>query len=233
MSNHLFRNTLCAIVMSAASLVPSLAQAGGITLGGTRVIYPAGQKQVSLSVRNTSDQSSFMVQSWVEQPDGKKSQDFVVTPPLYVSGPGNENTLRLMYVGSPVRTDQESLYYFNTKAIPSMDKKNMEGKNVLMLAAVTRIKLFVRPAGLSPAVDKAPAELTFHRSGGQMRIDNPTPYHITLAQMKVGGQKLSDTMVTPRGSVSLPLPAGAVNTVTFRTINDFGAATPELRATLK
>lgn len=98
---------------------------------------------------------------------------------------------------------------------------------------MTRIKLFVRPAGLSPAVDKAPAELTFHRSGGQMRIDNPTPYHITLAQMKVGGQKLPDTMVTPRGSVSFPLPAGAVNTVTFRTINDFGAATPELCATLK
>lgn len=233
MSNHLFRNALCSAVISAACLAPSLAQAGGITLGGTRVIYPAGQKQVSLSVRNTSDQSSFMVQSWVDQPDGKKSQDFVVTPPLYVSGPGNENTLRLMYAGKPVRTDQESLYYFNTKAIPSMDKKKMEGKNVLMLAAVTRIKLFVRPAGLSPAVDKAPAELTFHRSGGQMRIDNPTPYHITMVQMKVDGQKLADTMVSPRGSVSLPLPAGAGNIVTFRTINDFGAATPEMRATLK
>ncbi|AWF33375.1 gram-negative pili assembly chaperone, C-terminal domain protein (plasmid) [Klebsiella oxytoca] len=233
MSNHLFCSALRSAVISAACLVSSLAQAGGITLGGTRVIYPAGQKQVSLSVRNTSDQSSFMVQSWVEQADGKKSQDFVVTPPLYVSGPGNENTLRLMYAGHPVRTDQESLYYFNAKAIPSMDKKMMEGKNVLMLAAVTRIKLFVRPAGLSPAVDKAPGELTFHRSGGQMRIDNPTPYHITLALMKVGGQKLVDTMVSPRGSVSLPLPAGAGNTVTFRTINDFGAVTPELRATLE
>lgn len=109
----------------------------------------------------------------------------------------------------------------------------MEGQNILMLAAVTRIKLFVRPAGLSPAVDKAPAELTFHRSGGQMRIDNPTPYHITLAQMMVGGQKLADNMVSPHGSVSLPLPAGAGNTVTFRTINDFGAATPEMRITLK
>lgn len=233
MSEHRFRHILFVVVMSAASLVPFLAEAGGITLGGTRVVYPAGQKQFSMSVRNTSDQSSFMVQSWVEQPDGQKSQDFVVTPPLYVSGPGHENTLRLMYVGKPVRQDQESLYYFNTKAIPSMDKEKMEGKNVLMLAAVTRIKLFVRPAGLAPAVDKAPAALTFHRAGGQMRIDNLTPYHITLVQMRAGGQKLPDTMVSPQGSVSVPLSAGTGNTLTFRTINDFGAATPEQRAELK
>ncbi|MFP7609907.1 fimbria/pilus periplasmic chaperone [Serratia quinivorans] len=219
--------------ISAVCLFPSLASAGGIALGGTRVIYPADKKQVSMSVRNTSDQSNFLVQSWVEQPDGQKSQDFVVTPPLYVSGPGNENILRLMYIGQPARTDQETLYYFNTKAIPSMDRKKMEGKNILMLAAVTRIKLFLRPQGLTPSVDAAPAELTFHRNSGQMKVDNPTPYHITLAQMKIGNQTLPDTMVSPRGSVSLPLQGTAGSTITFRTINDYGAATPELHAELK
>ncbi|WP_312041424.1 fimbria/pilus periplasmic chaperone [Pantoea eucalypti] len=62
-----------------------------------------------------------------------------------------------------------------TKAIPSVDKKKMEGKNMLMLAAVTRIKLFLRPAELTPAIEKAPAELKFHRAGGQVRIENTTP----------------------------------------------------------
>ncbi|KAB8312456.1 fimbrial chaperone protein [Erwinia endophytica] len=233
MSGNPLRNHLFASLMLVSCLLPSLAEAGGITLGGTRIIYPADHKQVSLSVRNTSDQSSFMVQSWVEQPDGKKSQDFVVTPPLYVSGPGNENTLRLMYAGLPAKNDQESLYYFNTKAIPSMDRKKMEGKNVLMLAAVTRIKLFVRPSGLTPSVEKAPTALTFHRDGVRMRIDNPTPYYITLVEIKVSGQKLPDTMVSPRESVSLALPKGAGSTVSFRTINDFGAATPEQHVPLK
>jgi fimbrial chaperone protein len=227
------RKLLCAALLSAISLVPSLANAGGITIGGTRVVYPAGQKQVSMSVRNTAEQASFMVQSWVEQPDGKKSQDFVVTPPVYVSGPGNENTLRIMYVGQPARTDQETLYFFNSKAIPAMDKKETEGKNILMLAATTRIKLFVRPAGLKPAVEKAPGMLTFHRVGAQLRIENPTPYHITLAGIKVGSQALPDSMVNPRSSLSLSLPSGAGSTVTYRTINDFGAATPEIRAAIK
>jgi fimbrial chaperone protein len=227
------RKLLCAALLSAISFVPSLTNAGGITIGGTRVVYPAGQKQVSMSVRNTAEQASFMVQSWVEQPDGKKSQDFVVTPPVYVSGPGNENTLRIMYVGQPTRTDQETLYFFNTKAIPAMDKKETEGKNILMLAATTRIKLFVRPAGLQSAVEKAPGMLAFHRTGTQLRIDNPTPYHITLAGIKSGGKTLPDSMVSPRSSLSLPLPSGAGNTVTYRTINDFGAATPEIRAHIK
>lgn len=233
MAVYSIRHTVCAMAMSALCMTPSLSVAGGISLGGTRIIYPADQKQVSLSVRNTAEQSSYLVQSWIEQPDGEKNQDFVVTPPLYVSGPGNENTLRLMYLGQPVKTDQETLFYFNTKAIPSMDKKKMEGENILLLAAVTRIKLFVRPAGLKPSPDKAPAELTFHRSGSKLRIDNPTPYHITLAKMTAGGHKLPDTMVLPHGSVSLPLPTPPANTITFRTINDYGAATPELRAEIK
>ncbi|ADW76657.1 Pili assembly chaperone, N-terminal protein (plasmid) [Rahnella aceris] len=233
MSGFPLRSTFIAVLMSAACLAPSLASAGGIMLGGTRVIYPAGQKQVTMSVRNTSEQSSFLVQSWVAQSDEKKSQDFVVTPPLYVSGPGNENTLRLMYVGVPPSADRETLYYFNSKAIPSIDKKEMEGKNMLMLAAVTRIKLFYRPAGLTPTVEKAPAELTFHRAGSQMRIENPTPYYLTLAEIKVGDHKLQDTMVSPRSDTTLALPAVNSGQVTYRTINDFGAVTPEMRAELK
>ncbi|KAA5989649.1 fimbria/pilus periplasmic chaperone [Pantoea sp. M_5] len=106
--SSVFRNTLCAVLVSASCLVSTVASAGGITLGATRVIYPAGQKQVSMSVHNTSDKSSFMVQSWVEDAEGKKSADFIVTPPLYVSGPGNENTLRIMYIGQPPRKEKES-----------------------------------------------------------------------------------------------------------------------------
>jgi len=221
------------IFLSATYLASSAAMAGGITLGGTRIIYPADAKQINMAVRNTSEQSSFLVQSWVESADGKKTEDFMVTPPLYVSGPGHDNTLRLMYVGQPVMKDRESLYYFNSKAIPSLDKKETEGKNVLMLAAVTRVKLFVRPDGLAPSVEKAPAELSFHYSSGQVKIVNPTPYYITLAQIKVGGHKLPDTMVSPKGSVSLSQLAAVGDVVTFRTINDFGAVTPEQMKKLK
>lgn len=233
MSCYSLRNTLLAVLMSGLYLAPFLANAGGIMLGGTRIIYPAGKKQTTMSVRNTSEQSSFLVQSWVEDSEEKKSIDFVITPPLYVSGPGNENALRLMYSGAPPAQDRETLYYLNTKAIPSLDKKIIEGKNMLMLAAVTRIKLFLRPAGLTPTAEKAPEKLEFHRTGSLMRIENPTPYYLTLAEIKVGGKKLPNTMVSPRSITTLTLPATFIGAVTYRTINDYGAATPEMRAELK
>jgi hypothetical protein len=54
-----------------------------VALGATRVIYPAGQKQVQLAVTNNDDNSTYLIQSWVENADGQKDGRFVITPPLF------------------------------------------------------------------------------------------------------------------------------------------------------
>jgi len=231
MSGYLLRQTLLAAAVLYC-LTPPLACAGGIRLGSTRAIYSDTQKQIGLAVRNTSDRQPFFVQSWVEGADGHKTQDFRVTPPLYLSEPGKANTLRLTYVGRPAKQNEETLYYFRSRAIPALSKKETEGRDLLLLAAVTRIKLFLRPAGLTPAVDDAPAQLSFHRSGNAVRIDNPTPYHITLTQINSGGEPLEDVMVNPHASATVALPSAASSSVSFHTINDAGAITPQKQAAL-
>lgn len=225
----LFPKKLVASVMLIAALLPTLAHAGGgIVLGGTRVIYPAGQKEASISVRNTSETSRFMVQSWVEDKNGEKTSDFIVTPPLYVSNPGSENTLRLMYAGPALSPDRETLFYLTAKAIPAVDKSETAGKNVLMLSAATRIKLFVRPAGLKPSPADAVSKLTFSRNGLVVTVSNPTPYYITLTDMKAGSQALKDSvMVPPVGTKTFSLPAGQAGALSYRTINDYGGLTDE------
>lgn len=212
-----------------ASSIPVFSYAdGGIVLGGTRVIYPAGQKESSITVRNTSDSSRFMVQSWVEDQSEKKTTDFIVTPPLYVSNPGSENTLRLMYVGGGRTSDHESLYYLKSKAIPAIDKNRTAGKNILMLSATTRIKLFIRPAGLKPSRSEAPSRLTFSRSGNTVTVKNPTPYYITLTRIMISGMDMKKTvMVPPFGIDSLALPSAQGGRLSFRTINDFGGFSDE------
>lgn len=233
MSSYSLRKTFINFIFAVACIAPAFADAGGIVIGGTRLIYPAGARQTNLSINNTSDKSSFLVQSWVEDAAGNKTSDFIVTPPLYVSGPLNENILRVIYTGKSLPQDRETLYYFNAKAIPSVDKEKMEGKNMLLLSAVTRIKLFVRPGGLKMPVGDAPSGLEFHLSGSQVNIKNPTPYYITLAQLKSGGVLLKDVMVPPGGSISQPFPVNGKDHVTFRTINDYGALTPELNIPIK
>lgn len=224
MSVTLLKKSLTALLLLATCLVSSCALAdGGIVLGGTRLVYPAGQKQVSLSVRNTSQQSAFLVQSWAENASGKRSNDFVVTPPLFVSNAGDENVLRIMYVGPTLPTDRETLYYFNAKAVPSIDKTKTEGSNSLILAAVTRIKLFVRPANLAGDADKAPSMLTFNRSGDRVEISNPTPYFVTLVKISSGNKNQADAMIAPFGRETVTLPKGNTRTFSYSTINDYGA----------
>lgn len=205
-------------------IIPAIAFAtGGVSIQGTRIIYPLDSRQENVFIRNSSPTNSFLVQSWVENADGNKSQDFVVTPPLYLSGPGNENVLRLMKVAGSASQDREQLYYFIAKAIPSVADDNQAGQAVIRIAAASRIKLFVRPAGLTITPDKAPAEIHFRRAEGKLEITNPTPYYITLTNICAGGAPLEGVMVAPKSRTGVNLPSGAGNRITYSTINDYGA----------
>ena len=76
------RGLLAGFLMLAASGFSTSAEAG-VALGATRVIYPAGQKQVQLAVTNNDNNSTYLIQSWVENADGGKDGRFVITPPLF------------------------------------------------------------------------------------------------------------------------------------------------------
>lgn len=76
------RGILAGCLLFVAGALSASAQAG-VALGATRVIYPAGQKQVQLAVTNNDDNSTWLIQSWVENADGQRDGRFVITPPLF------------------------------------------------------------------------------------------------------------------------------------------------------
>ena len=199
--------------------VASVQAAGGIALGATRVIYPADAKQTSLSISNSDTKERYLVNSWIENSAGVKEKSFVVTPPLFVSEPKSENTLRIIYAGVPLPKDRESLFWMNVKAIPSVNKNSLEGKNVLQLAILSRINLPQIP-------EDAPGMLTFSRSGNHLKINNPSAYYVTLVNLNVGKTKVDNVMVAPKSDAQVLLPTGVQGNVTFQTVNDYGAVTP-------
>ncbi|WP_430750857.1 fimbria/pilus periplasmic chaperone, partial [Escherichia coli] len=101
--------------------------AGGIALGATRIIYPADAKQTAVWIRNSHTNERFLVNSWIENSSGVKEKSFIITPPLFVSEPKSENTLRIIYTGPPLAADRESLFWMNVKTIPSVDKNALNG----------------------------------------------------------------------------------------------------------
>ncbi len=74
-----------------------------------------------------------------------------------------------------------------------------KNENTLQLAIISRIKMFYRPTNLAMAPEEAPAMLRFRRSGSKLTLINPTPYFITVTNMKAGNSNLPNTMVPPKG----------------------------------
>lgn len=216
----MFKMAITATLLNLAGI--SAAHAGGIALGATRVIYSENEKQISLPLNNTSENMSFLVQTWISRADGSKAANFIVTPPLFVLKPKKENKLRIIYTGPMLPQDRESVFYINSKAIPSVPKESLKG-NTLQIATQSVIKLFMRPEGLPSRSVDAPATITCHVESGKTVINNPSPYYVTLVQLSIGGKKIANNMVAPKSSLTV---AGQGD-VKFSTLNDFGANTPQ------
>lgn len=193
---------------------------GGISLGATRVIYPLGAKQIPLSLLNHSDKDRFLINSWIEDRDESKTSQFLITPPLFVIEPKNENILRIIAVDQNFPTDRESVYWVNVKAIPSTDRDSVTDKNVLQIAVLSRIKLFVRPNNLPYRSELAPGKIKFNLQGQQVSVENPTPYHVNLVNIHFDGNKVNNTMLAPFSTTSFT--EKATQRVTYQSINDFG-----------
>lgn len=217
-------------VYLAATLFTSAVHAGGVGLGATRMIYPADAKQSTLQVRNTHAQASFLIQSWMETASGERTQDFVITPPLYVLKPATESVVKIIFNGRSLPQDRESLYWITVKAIPQQTK-NSAG-NSLQFASANRIKVFYRPASLPNNANEAWQKITGEYSAGKVVLSNPTPWFITTINLKVDGKAVKPVMLPPESSTTLEEKFSRATSLTFQTINDYGAWTPVTRVPL-
>lgn len=228
-----FYNVIFALLLSVA-LFHSFANAkevGGVGLSASRVITSPQEKQATLNVRNTSQDRYFLVQSWVENFQRQKVNDFIITPPLFVIKPRNENALRIVNAGAQLPADRETLYWVNVKAIPS--SKEDATKNTLKIAIQNRIRLLVRPNDLPVKVADAPNMLHFKRSGNTLIVTNPSPYYLSLVNFHVGSVKLDSTTIAPLQETRLDLPPATQGTaVSYQTVDDYGSNTPEIRSSL-
>ncbi|QZY92938.1 molecular chaperone (plasmid) [Pantoea dispersa] len=206
---------------------------GGFSLGSTRVIYNAINKEANITVINSAENAPFLAQSWlsnIDEVNNKAKPPFVLTPPLYRQDKG-KNTLRIVKTGGDLPKDRESAFWINVKAIPSQSKSNT-GKNTISFAYVLKIKMFYRPSDLKGKSSDAYRDLTFSRSGSTLKVNNPTPYYVTLNKISVGGKEIKDVsaMVPPFQSQNYHLDASINGSqVEYRSINDMGGTMPVMK----
>ena len=227
-------NKFCWMGVVMLTAVSGTAQAG-VSLDRTRLIITGKDSSASANLTNTSPDIPFLAQSWVEDSKGNKiTSPLVVLPPLQRINGGQKGVARVTKTDgiNQLPQDRESLFWMNVKAIPSMDKSKLSD-NTLQLAIISRIKLYYRPGKLALPPDQAAEKLTFSRSGSSLTLTNPTPYYLTVTELNAGTRILENALVPPMGKTSVKLPADAGNTITYRTINDYGALTPKMNGVLR
>lgn len=232
------------LVWAGAMLLTCQQAMAGIVITGTRIIYPEGQKEISVKLNNNGNLPA-LVQAWTDAGDPKTSPTdaktpFVLSPPVFRVDPSKGQTLRLMFKGAALPVDRESVYYLNVLEIPPKADQS-EGMNSLQMAFRSRIKIFYRPAGLAGKPDDALAQLrwslvsTRDGEGYALRVNNPSGYHVSQVGLTlvVDGRRYraEDGMVGPRQSHQFAVQGldgqpGAGAKVEFEAINDYGALVP-------
>lgn len=218
------------------SAPPALA---GIVIGGTRIIYPAQSREVTVQLSNVGDGPA-LVQLWVDEGDAAQSPDdskapFIVMPPISRVEAGSGQALRMFFSGSSLPTDRESLFWLNVLEIPPSPTADAP-RNYLQLAFRSRIKIFYRPQELPGTANDAPTVLRWQLDAdGGVQVRNPTPYHVTLTRIELRDSGASMREVDKRGLMLAPgqsyrfaarsVDAGVsplFTRVLFTTINDYG-----------
>ncbi|MCU6346175.1 fimbrial biogenesis chaperone [Enterobacter quasiroggenkampii] len=209
-------------LLLAAVAFSSLEALAGVQIGGTRIIYNEKEKEASIQLRNPDDKA-FLVQSWTETETGTPDKTFAVTPPLFRLDAHQNNSLRILFRGSPLQSDRETLFWLNVKAIPSTTPS--DGENQLQLAVKTRIKLIYRPDSLKKnSPEDFASRLKWQKTGNSLTVNNDSAFYMNFASVALNGVQLNNvTYVAPKSSKTFPL--GSVPTggkIEWKVFNDFG-----------
>ena len=194
----------------------------GVIIGGTRVIYNEGNKDVSISVENP-DKIPYLIQSWVDNIDEKKQSDFTITPPLFRLNADKTNALRIFLTENKLPNDRESLFWLNIKTIPATEKT----ENSLQIAFKTQMKLIYRPSSIKNInFEEEQKKLVWSKIGNKITVKNSTPYFMNFQSITFNGKKVNDvSYAAPFSSTSFEINDTATHgTVKWEVINDYGSA---------
>ncbi|HCN7245713.1 TPA: fimbria/pilus periplasmic chaperone, partial [Escherichia coli] len=155
----------------------------GIVIYGTRIIYPAENKEVMVQLMNQGNRSS-LLQAWIDDgdtslPPEKIQVPFMLTPPVAKIGANSGQQVKIKIMPNKLPTNKESIFYLNVLDIPP-NSPEQEGKNALKFAMQNRIKLFYRSAGIAPVNKATFKKLLVNRSGNGLVIKNDSANWVTI-----------------------------------------------------
>ncbi|GJL35742.1 fimbrial chaperone [Enterobacter hormaechei] len=204
----------------------------GIQLASTRVIYPAGKREVTLAV-TSKDPAPRLIQTWIENDSADTAKvPFIILPPIFRLNPDKGQTLRIIHTGGAVPQDRESVFWLNVLEIPP---KPAGKADHIQLTVRSRLKLFYRPTGLAGSPKAAVTQLRWrlvqNNQGYALECENPSAFtvsfnHVGLTDTVKSEHERQSGMCPARGRQRFAVRATpaqlAGGRLFFTTIDDYG-----------
>lgn len=211
----------------------------GVTAERTRVIFPQGQREVSLVLANQNDYP-VVVQTWVDDGSPDSGPDeaeapIIPLPSMFQLATGQRQSLRLLFVGPAPAEDRESLYWLNFLEIPPNGPAAQESDSTRLTVTMrTQMKIIYRPATLKAGAGQAAGKLRFRLEDGHLFAANPTPFYITISGLALCTAQpatvAAEGLLAPHSDLrivdSVPECAGHDTSVQFTWIDDEGNSQP-------
>ncbi len=214
------------ILMATLPLFVVSGANAAVSLDRTRAVFDGSEKSMTLDISNDNKQLPYLAQAWVENENQEKitTGPIIATPPVQRLEPGAKSMVRLSATPdiNKLPQDKESLFYFNLREIPPRSEK----ANTLQIALQTKIKLFYRPAAIKTKPNETWQErLILNKVSDGYRIENPTPYYITIiglggTKQQAENDKFDVVMLSPRSEQTVK--SGNYATPYLSYINDYG-----------
>lgn len=215
------------------TVISGMAQ-GAVSLSGTRLIFDGRYNEATIEVSNRSDAET-LIQAWLDAPreddqpvDGRAADlPFALTPHLVRLPANGKQTLRLLYEGIGLPPDRESMLHLYVLEIP----RRSPAVQQLSIAIRQRINVFYRPAALTGDPADAAQTLIWQRAqspGARLFVRNPTPYHVSLQDLRINGVEVADhRLLAPFSDASLTLPVLGTKgpgpeILSFNAMTDYG-----------
>lgn len=220
-------NSIITCILTALLLIISTVVSASVVINGTRVVMDGVTNEATITLHNP-DNTSYLIQSWVEKDRGSSGKTpFVVTPPIFRIDSMQKNTIRIVLTEKNLPDNMESLFWLNIKSIPPLDTGANNASLVFTIKSV--LKLIYRPLLIRDEnTESIPEKLNWKFVDNGVMVTNPTPFVINLNSVKIDGKELdlelaSAGIILPYKTITLPIKKSEnTSFVEFNIVNDFG-----------
>ncbi|AZG98469.1 TPA: molecular chaperone [Proteus mirabilis] len=167
-----------------------------IQISKDKFFYKEQNKEILFDIKNKSEKNTYIIQSWISHYNKEDNSEapFIISPSLIKLTPNENFTLKIIKTDDIKETDKESVYKVNIKLVPVIDDE-MADKNLLLISLNSIYNLFYTPNNIVNKSNNKDIDF-FINDDDFIKIKNPTPHFITIAEAKIDSIDILDKQVT-------------------------------------